>query len=1045
MATDIWGELGLAPEDVPARSSRLRDRLVRFLLHWRHYEALDACLTELLDARVLLSLLDARAQMLLEQGLLDEAWQALSVRHERSASIPSRILEARIHMARGDTDAATAAAQALLDKSPDSAMAWAFLGEARLAAGDPEAALAAYRRVDDVSPGSRSYLLGMMAVYQAKGDWVSASAYAVRVQESATGESPLPISQLRRLRDYFQASRERNRAADIDAQLNRRCAEEMAGLQEAIAEEFGRRPASRGASTVPLGRGPAAGPTPEPQGSLDSIALVDVSSPERERLRAAVQRIFGFDGFLPGQAEIMACADRGEDVLAVLPTGGGKSLCYQLPALEASSGTTLVISPLIALMKDQVDKLPARVGGLATTINSTLEGDELGRRLDAVKAGRYRLVYAAPERLRQPPFVHALRRAGVNRLVIDEVHCVSMWGHDFRPDYLYLPKARELLGNPPLLAMTATAAPRVRQDILQRLGQMRVVSGEVMRPNLRLEAFQARGLDEKLRYLLEFCLHEPGPGIVYAGTRARCEEVAELLRSRGVSAIHYHAGIPDRNAVQDEFMQGRAQVVVATVAFGMGIDKPDIRYIVHFEPPPSLESYYQEAGRAGRDGLPARCVLIHSTADRGTLTRRANRDALSEGFLREVYVAVRANLHGAQCGRLVMDDLRRDLQVEEVPLRVGLSLLEQVGLLRRWPDIPRSATLCLRRAAPSQDPDCVAFCHAARLVQGQRLERDLLQVARAAGVDEGEVEEHVLNWSDAGLLEYRAAARDVLAELLPPPQDAAQRVRQLLEQYEQIQRQRIAEIMAYAKTRRCRHGHISAYLGGGTIERCQSCDNCQPSSDVQRVAPAGLPEESVQLRTVLQAAEKGWGALNLCRMLRGSGRASLLAQDQSSFGALAFRSEAAIEKMIDSLIAAGLLEKRPLSHGGVVVSLTARGRKALSDDSALQTLVRSRAKQGQMPGAARSQRRRQSTVPEDDGAVSDDDPLLQRLRAWRLQKARQQGVPAYIVAHDSVLRNIAAARPRNERELLAVKGIGPRKAEEYGAELLALLREENKA
>jgi len=1038
IATDVLRDLGLSLEDLAVLSPRLRSRIVPFLLRWKHYEALDACLIELLQERVLVSLLDARARMLLDQGLLDEAWQTLEARHELRTSLTSRILGVQIQLARGKADQALQTAKSLVKANPDSVTALSLLGETLLAAGEMEAAKAAYQKLGELRADGTSYMLGMMAVYQAEDDWVSASAYAVRAQETATADRPLSVWTLRRLRDYFEASKERNRVADIDGQLAKRQAEELAALQAAIAEELGR---ARPGEAAPDRRKPrpAEEPAPEPEGALDAFTLVDVPPQERERIRAAAERVFGFGDLLPGQAEIMACAAGGEDVLAVLPTGGGKSLCYQLPALEASSGTTLVVSPLIALMKDQVDKLPQQVQRLATTVNSTLDGDELGRRLSAVKAGRYRLVYAAPERLRQPPFVHALRRAGVNRLVIDEVHCVSMWGHDFRPDYLYLPQARQQLGQPPLLAMTATAAPRVRRDILQRLGQMRIISGEVMRPNLRLEAFRACDRDDKLQYLMGFCASEPGPGIVYGDTRAKCEEVAELLRQQGVSAIHYHAGIPDRNAVQDEFMQGRAQVVVATVAFGMGIDKADIRYIVHYMPPPSLEAYYQEAGRAGRDGLLARCVLMYSSGDRGTLTRRANRGALSREFLRKVYGVVQAKLNGSGPGRLVMDDLRRELRAEEVPLRVALSLLEQVGLLRRWPDVPRSVTLCLRHPAPEDESGFGDFCRAARLVPGQRLARDLLDVARAAGLDAGQVEEQVLSWADEGALDCRGSARDLLVELLPVPADADRRVGQLLEQYEQIQRQRIAEIVSYAETVRCRHGHISAYLGGRIIERCQSCDNCVPGTEP--AMESTLPEEATQLRCVLQAAAPGWGRRNLCHILRGSDRAPQSAKGGDVFGALAFRSEAGIGRMVDRLVDVGFLEKRELSHGGVVIKLTGSGRQALSDDSLIQALAERRPKRRGSPAGRQDEGSDKDDPSSAEPEVADDDPLLQRLREWCVQKAREKGLPTYFIFHRAVLRRIVAARPRTEGELRAIRGIGPKKAAEYGAELLALLQD----
>jgi len=806
----------------------------------------------------------------------------------------------------------------------------------------------------------------------------------------------------------------------------------LAGLKEALVLELGERPLQRARPPSRAGSGTAVQPV-EPLPVSDSFDSVPVTGQERAKIKDAARRLFGFGDLLPGQAEIMACVLRGEDVLAVLPTGGGKSLCYQLPALSDESGTTLVISPLIALMKDQVDKLPSGSAALATTINSSLEGDELRRRLEGVRAGQYRLVYAAPERLRQPPFLHALRQAGMNRLVIDEVHCVSMWGHDFRPDYLYIAEARQRLGNPPLLAMTATAPPRVRLDIVQRLGDMRIIAGDVLRSNLRLEVFYAHNQDEKLQYLLAFCRNEPGSGIVYAGTRVRCEELAELLRSQGVAAIHYHAGIDNRAAMQDEFMSGRARIVVATIAFGMGIDKPDIRFILHYEPSASIEAYYQEAGRAGRDGLPARCVLMYAPADRATLTRRSRRDELSEDFLRDTYAALKKNLPGARLGRVAIDDLRRDLQAEETPVRVAVSLLEQVGLVRRWPDVPRTVSLRLKRGAPESEADLGALCRTCSLQPGQMVTHDPLDMAQRAGLDATGLEERVLAWSEDGFLECRASARDPLLELLPAPPDSRERVRTLLEQYEKVQAQRVAEIVAYANTRRCRHGHISAYLGGRTVAHCTSCDNCQPH--VPQPDAHGLPDEGAQLQAILQAAAHGWGRHTLAKILRGDPEAPPSARNGQGFGVLAFRSEGALGKMFDLLQQRGFLQARQLEHGGFMLQLTAAGRRALNDPAALRGLAQ--------PAAGRTPRseERGSDVPADVSSVAEDDPLFECLRAWRLEKAREAKVSPFLVAHNSLLRNIAAARPRNERELLAIKGMGPRKLELYGAELLRLVQE----
>ncbi len=1023
MTDDILFQLGLTLERVSELGGNDRSRVLNFLLRWEQHTALHACLDVLLPCNpTLVSLADLRIKALLAEGRGDEALPLMQARLTQKTSLTAQVLLARVQLARQDIAAAHQLAQSLVKNNADSVLAWQLLADMELARGDDTAALRALQQIQELRPGNRSYLLGMMRVYQARADWVTASGYAVRVLRAAEeAQTPLPAHYLRQLRAYFQASGETTRLADLDAQLHSLYATELAELQAHFAG------ATPGPAQPAAGRAPA----PPPVEFLSTFEQIPVSDAERERIATAVQQLFGFTELLPGQVETMACVLRGEDVLTILPTGGGKSLCYQLPALLAEKGVTLVISPLIALMKDQLDSLPEKLRARATTINSSLDGDELRQRLE--QAGAYRLLYAAPERLRQPAFLHAIRRAGLNRLVVDEAHCVSAWGHDFRPDYLALGKARAALGNPPLLAMTATAPPRVRQDIIQHLSEdgaanARIVAGDITRPNLRLEVFHAPNADAKLQRLLAFCQAESGSGIIYAGTRDRCESLAALLQRQGIAAVHYHAGIQNRDAVQDDFMAGRARVVVATVAFGMGIDKPDIRFIVHFVPPPSLEAYYQEAGRAGRDGLPARCLLMMSPHDRGTLTRHIRRDALSVDFLRAVYAAAQKRLNGKSWGCVAMGDLERDLQSDDTRIRVALSLLEEAALLQRGPDVPRAAQLCLAEGEP-QDAALRALCEAVRLKPGQWLTVNLADLARTAALSPYTLEAQLLAWADAGWLGCRFSGRDVLLELLPAPPDAPARVKALLERYETVAAQRVDEITAYARTSRCRHGYLNAYLGGRVIERCTACDNCMGSAALQ---VAALPDEREQCLSILRcmaAAPWSWGRASLTHILRGDSKAPERARADEGFGALAFRSQTAVEQLLGRLEQGGFIQPRQLEHGGAVLDLTTRGRAALQDAELLDSLIKAKPVS---PATAHSQ---------DVNEMDIDAGLFEKLRAWRAQEASVQNTPAYVIFHDSHLRAIAAQRPERLEDLGRIKGIGPSKLEKYGQALLQLIEQ----
>ena len=705
---------------------------------------------------------------------------------------------------------------------------------------------------------------------------------------------------------------------------------------------------------------------------------------------------FGHEAFRPGQDRIIEAVLQGQDALVVMPTGSGKSLCYQLPALMRD-GCTIVISPLIALMKDQVDSLHAQKIE-ATFINSSLSVQEQFERLRACRAGVYKLLYVAPERFRNARFLSAVEQMNVSLFAVDEAHCISEWGHDFRPDYLRLREAIAHLKQPQVLALTATATVDVQGDIVQQLGcpdMQRFVMG-FNRSNLTYRVQAQHAIAAKLQLLKELlAAQNDGSVIIYAATRRAVEEVAAALSTWGMEVLIYHAGLSDvmRRRAQEAFMARSHRVIVATNAFGMGVDKSDVRSVVHFNLPRTIEAYYQEAGRAGRDGEAAECVVLFSFAD----------VKIQEFLLEQSYP-----------DRSYIEDIYAQL----------------VALSRRHTEVPWRQLLPYRSHGSS----------------AMMLDATVKILERAGYV------ERIAQYGST----EEAAANSMIRLITQPVA-----VSQLDIDYEALQRrkrhesQKLRQVIRYVNTRRCRRHHILSYFGEPwTLPNCGACDRCLDTEEAAS-RPQREPDEAewVLIQKILSCIARmqgRYGRAKVVQVLMGSRakdiRDSHLAR-LSTYGILKGTAKEVIERYLEALLHAECVDvvgedypKLELTRlGGAVmrrqqiVHLPFDVRSATAAPPSSVPKLTPTVVQAAGMGLPQRTSAEMPTEPDAD--------LFERLRAQRTALARAESVPPYTVFHDSTLRELAIWQPTDRQSLLQIRGIGPAKADKYGDIFLDLIRE----
>ncbi len=563
---------------------------------------------------------------------------------------------------------------------------------------------------------------------------------------------------------------------------------------------------------------------------------------------------YGFGKFRPGQEQVIDNILTKKSTVVIMPTGGGKSLCYQLPAMVLD-GITIVVSPLISLMKDQVDALEKN-GIPAAFINSSITASEAAQRLNAVKQGAVKLLYIAPERFYSQEFLSALQAVKVDLFAIDEAHCISQWGHDFRPSYVRLKDAIALLNAPTVIALTATATPEVKADIIKQLGLQdpQIVITGFARPNLQFGVIQARE-NEKAALVMDAINSAPdSSGIVYVSTRSRADNLLQYLLENNIEAASYHAGMDseDRKWVQNNFLANKIKIIIATNAFGLGIDKPDVRFVVHYDMPGTVEAYYQEAGRAGRDGKPSFCLLLYNSRDRALHEFFIKGDNPSPENIMEIYETLLSYesdsvlITYAELGQMLSE------KVPDMAIGTILKILEKEGYIARVREKSNNAFLKFLK-----DFDYIAAALGARAKKQQEIlhalkahyeqialsgwEINLEEAADILRTKKDALARLLKKLAESGYLEYRPPFKGTEIRILQKLDaknlkiDKAAMKEKLRRAYDKLD-----TMEEYIYDLDCRQKFILNYFGDPDARACEKCDTCLSVGGYERkhAAPA---------------------------------------------------------------------------------------------------------------------------------------------------------------------------------------------------------------